>query len=146
MATLTDPLLRAVYGVLVDDLDHPVHDAVPENAPRPYVVLGEIIETQADAHDRRGVNAVLTVHCWSAYRGYREVAEMLGAVDVALHRRPLAVPGFRDVSVAATGRQFMRDPDPELRHGVARFRIWATEVTEGPTNDSGDPPAEPQED
>lgn len=145
MASLSGLLLREVYGVLSAELEHPVYDQVPETATAPYAVLGEVTETEADAHDRAGVDATLTVHVWSRYRGYREAAELVGEIDAALHRRPLPLAGFRDVSIAATGHQFMRDPDPDLRHALTRFRIWATETPPAPEQDPDDEPADTQE-
>lgn len=133
MTTLAGPLLREAYRVLSERIEPPVFDYVPEQQSKPYVVLGEVSETQDDSHDRTGSDAVLTVHVWSEQRGYRETAHIIGAVSEALHRRPMTLPGFRDVSVAATGNQYTRDPDPRLRHGVVRFRVWATEAPDAST-------------
>ncbi len=104
----------------------PVHDRVPEGTVPPYVELGELDEQPDDAHDRRGYNSSLSVHVWSAYRGRREAAELLTAVDAVLHRAPLVVPGLSELSIASAGSQIIDDPNPDLRHGIARFRIWAT--------------------
>lgn len=145
MTTLSGPLLRATYSVLAAELEQPVFDEIPESADKPYVVLGEVNETQADAHDRAGVDAVLTVHVWSRYRGYAEAARIVDEIDAALHRRPMPLEGFTDVSIASAGHQYMRDPDPDLRHALTRFRVWATTTPPAPEQDPDDAPADTQE-
>lgn len=130
MPSIARPLLVAVYTQLDDDpglagLGAAVFDEVPEPRPAPYVLLGEVDEIPAEAHDRDGVTATLTLHVWSRYRGYAEAARIADALDTALHRQPLTVVGWQKVSVAAAGRTYMRDPDPQLRHCVARYRVWA---------------------
>lgn len=127
--TFAWPVQVAVYTLLTATpglTGIPVHDRVPEGTTPPYVVLGELDELPDDAHDRRGYNSTLMVHVWSAYRGRREAAQLLTVVDTALHRAALVVPGLSELSIASAGAQIIDDPDPDLRHGIARFRIWAT--------------------
>lgn len=104
-----------------------VFDEVPETVTMPYVTLGMTQEVPDDGHDRQGLETTLTVNIWSRYRGYKEAAEILRELDRLLDRAPLAVDGFTDVSIANTNHQFMRDPDPEVRHAVVTYRVWMTE-------------------
>ncbi|MER7076633.1 Protein of unknown function [Saccharopolyspora kobensis] len=128
-----EPLQRAVYDLLADP-DGPtasvgcaVYDEVPEGAALPYVVLGEFDELRDDAHRELGALVTITVHVWSRYRGYRETARCLDAVQTTLHRARPEVDGFRDVSIVHDSNAFQRDPDPELRHGIGRFTARLTE-------------------
>ncbi|WP_306186972.1 DUF3168 domain-containing protein [Streptomyces sp. MK5] len=134
MATGLWPLQEAVYAKLTADaalmgLVTGVFDEVPEEQPFPYVTLGSITEVPDDAHDRQGLTAQVVLHVWSKYRGYREAAQILAAVDAVLDRKPLAVDGFTDISVAQAQHQSMRDSDPTIRHINVQYRVWMTVQT-----------------
>lgn len=131
MTTATVPLLSAVFARLsasaaLQARGVEVYDEAPETAVAPYVTFGEPSETRSDQHDAQGLDVDLELHVWSRYRGYKEAAEIVQLLHNELDRKPLTVEGFRNVSVAADGARYMRDPDPELRHGVAPFRVWLT--------------------
>ncbi|MET8824792.1 DUF3168 domain-containing protein [Streptomyces sp. NPDC004610] len=119
-ALRADPALTAVVTGVFDE--------VPEEQPHPYVSLGTVTETAADAHNQRGLDARVVLHIWSKYRGFKEAAVILAALDAALDREPLAVAGFRDVSVAHEQHTGMRDPDPDIRHINVSYRVWLTEA------------------
>ena len=132
MTTAALPLQTAVRAKLLADsglmdVIHGVHDEVPENAPFPYVVVGDVTEVPDDAHDRQGLTTTIILHIWSRYRGFKQALEILGHVDRVLDREPLTVSGFEDVSIAREFSQTLRDPDPEIRHIPVRFRVWLTE-------------------
>ncbi|MDT3395434.1 DUF3168 domain-containing protein [Streptomyces sp. B1866] len=133
MSTALWPLQRAVYTALTGDttlmsLVTGVFDEVPENQAAPYVTLGPVTEQTDDAHNQRGLAATVQLDVWSRYRGWREAAGILDALDTVLDRRPLAVDGWRDVSVAHQQHTELRDPDPEIRHITATYRVWLTKA------------------
>jgi hypothetical protein len=135
VTTAALPLQVAVREKLLADtalMDaiHGVHDEVPENAPYPYVVIGDVTEVPADAHDRQGLTTTITLHIWSKYRGFKQALEILGHLDRVLDRKPLTVAGFEDVSIAREWHQTLRDPDPQYRHIPVRFRVWLTAAPE----------------
>jgi hypothetical protein len=103
-----------------------VYDEVPDPAPFPYVSLGSITENVDDAHNQRGLEASVVWHVWSKYRGFKEAAEILAALDAALDRQPLTVAGFTDVSIAHQLHTEVRDPDPDIRHINVSYRVWLT--------------------
>ncbi|GGS47732.1 DUF3168 domain-containing protein [Streptomyces violaceus] len=111
------PLMALVTGV---------YDEVPEQATHPYVTLGSISENVDDAHNQRGLEATVVLHVWSKYRGFKEAADILSALDAALDRQPLTVAGFTDVSVAHQAHTQVRDPDPAIRHINVSYRVWLT--------------------
>jgi len=134
MATALWPLQQAVYAKLTADttlmgLVSGVYDEVPEDVEFPYVTLGSITELPDDAHDRQGLTAQVVLHIWSKYRGYAEAARILAAMDQVLDRKPLAVDGFTDVSIAQAQHQSMRDSDPTIRHINVQYRVWMTVQT-----------------
>lgn len=125
----------AVYARLTADatlagLVAGVFDEVPESTVMPYVVLGEATEESQDSHDRQGLEVTLTLHIWSRYRGYDEAAGILRELDRLLDRVSLTVDGFTAVSIAQQMNQFMRDPNPEIRHVTVQYRVWLTEEQE----------------
>lgn len=113
------PLMALISGVF---------DEVPEDTAHPYVTVGSITETAADAHNQRGLDVQVEMHIWSKYEGYREAADIAAALDEALDRQPLAVTGFRDVSIAHVQHTELRDPDPDIRHINVSYRVWLTKA------------------
>ncbi|MVO87931.1 DUF3168 domain-containing protein [Streptomyces sp. p1417] len=127
------PLQTALYAKLTGHgplmaLVSGVYDEVPEQAAHPYVSFGSITETADDAHNQRGLEVAVVLHVWSKYRGFREAAAVLTALDVALDRQPLTVTGYRDVSIAHTQHTEVRDPDPDIRHVNVSYRVWLTRI------------------
>ncbi|MFE8962164.1 DUF3168 domain-containing protein [Streptomyces iakyrus] len=127
------PLQQAVYAKLTAHaplmaLVTGVYDEVPEQVTHPYVSLGSITENVDDAHNQRGLEASVVLHVWSKYRGFKEAAGILAALDAALDRQPLAVAGFRDVSIAHQQHTELRDPDPDIRHINVSYRVWLTKA------------------
>ncbi len=135
MITSQPALQRAIYSRLTADavlsaLISGVFDEVPTDKRPPYLVIDNIHEMPSEAHDRGGVAASVVLSAWSTYRGYSEVAQISDRVNVLLHRVPLAVSGFQSVSIANESHQFMRDPDPDLRRCVLRYRVWLESLPE----------------
>ncbi|MFH8369197.1 DUF3168 domain-containing protein [Streptomyces sp. NPDC018031] len=131
MSTALWPLQRAVHQRLTADpalmsMVSGVYDEVPETAAHPYVTFGSTTEVVDDAHNQRGLTTTLVLHIWSRYRGWREAADILAALDALLDRQPLAVTGWTDVSLAHQQHQQLRDPDPEIRHINVSYRVWLT--------------------
>jgi hypothetical protein len=131
MTSAAWPLQQAIYARLTGDASlmgavSGVYDYVPEGAAYPYVAIGEAVEVPNDSHDRPGLTVTFTLHIWSRYRGTKQAIQILGHVDRLLNRTPLAVAGFRDVSLVVESSQMMRDPDPEIRHVPVRLRAWLT--------------------
>lgn len=129
MTTCQPALQVAIYGRLSGDaaletLITGVFDEILAGQATPYVVIGEVIEVPSEAHDRSGVDATATLNIWSRYRGYLEAARILAEIDRLLHRQPLVVEGFEKVSVRQEMHHFLRDPDPDLRRCMVRYRAW----------------------
>lgn len=122
-ADLLWPLQVALYQRLSGALSVPVHDGPPEGSTYPYVVLGEVVETPRNAHDRYGAEVLATLHVWSQSDGYKEGLAIAADLRAALDHQQLVVAGHHIVSVRHEQTQTLRDPDPELRHVPVEFRI-----------------------
>lgn len=134
MATAVRPLQTAIVQRLRSSTDlmnrvTGVFDDVPEDVAHPYVSIGAITETADDAHDRQGLDSLVVLHVWSKYPGNAEAADIFAALDAALDRQPLTVSGWTDVSVKHESHQFLHDPDPEIRHVYAQYRVRLTRST-----------------
>lgn len=131
MATALRPLQTAIFTKLnaVPALAGRVFDTVPEPAPFPYVSLGSIIEYPDDSHDAQGLNALVTIHVWDKSASAGRVYDLFAAIDAALDRQPLAITGFRDVQIKHTQHQSIDDPDPDIRHINAQYRVHMTKET-----------------
>jgi hypothetical protein len=128
MATSLRPLQTALFAKLnaVPALAGRVYDKVPEPAPYPYVNFGSISEVPDDQHDAQGISAVVVLHTWTKSQGSGQAYDMAAAVDTALDRVPLTIPGFQAVFIKSLGRQTIEDPDPDICHINAEFQVDMT--------------------
>lgn len=100
-----------------------VFDAVPEEQPYPYVVIGEPSVLPLESKSTFGEQIDMVIHVWSDYAGKKEAFEILSACQKALAYR-LDVIGFRVLKVERKGISVFDDIDPRLRHGVLRMRFF----------------------
>ena len=105
-----------------------VYDYVPEDADFPYITVGEATEVPDDTHQTFGHQSVITLHIWTRTRSHKDGLELLEHVKRLLDRQPLNVNGRHTVQVRHEFAQTLRDPDPEIRHIPARFRVTTQEV------------------
>lgn len=137
------PVQAVIFATLSTDptlsgLVNGVGDGPPESAggdfavaDLPYVDLGDMLSMQDNAHGEFGREIVHTIHVWT--RGYSTlpgytIAERIGALLDHQHRvlnETIEAP-HRVVSIRLEYVQALRDPKPDIRHHVMRFRIHTT--------------------
>jgi hypothetical protein len=126
------PVQAAVYsaltgsGTLVATLGGPhVYDGeAPEGSARPYILIGESLETPDNAHGAFGRQTVMTLHVWSDYQGFTEANAIAYQVQELLDEQPLNIVGARHVLTRFEFAQTLTDPDDRsLRHATLRFRF-----------------------
>ncbi len=100
-----------------------VYDHVPTNAVFPYLTLGETSVTAYDVKEGTGMDAVMTLHVWSRYRGHKEVKDILKAVHAALHRATFSVAGQNFIDCRFESAETVQEADGLTYHGIARYRI-----------------------
>jgi hypothetical protein len=117
-----------VFGTLnaVPALAGKVYSKVPEPAPYPFVTLGSISEFPDDSHGEQGLNSLVTIHVWSKAPTQGEAYDLFAAVDAALDRVALTVSGFTEVQIKHTQHQVIPDPDPDVVHINAQYRVHMT--------------------
>lgn len=120
-------LQGAVLARLLADLDlaelvgDRVYDEVPEGTPKPYISIGDAVETPDNELAAFGSRVAHSLHVWSAYGGYAESLGIVARLMRLLDHQPLTVPGRGVVAVRHEQTVTMRDPDPDVRHVVVRF-------------------------
>ena len=106
-----------------------VYDDVPEQAPYPYVVMGEMTATDWSDKFEPGQEVYSTKHIWSQYKGKKEVVEMGDAILQALTKSTLDLgPNFRAVLNELDMNEIIVDIDGMTRHGIMRFKYLIEEV------------------
>jgi hypothetical protein len=122
---VTFEIQRRCYEILAAGLSCPVYDYVPPTAAMPYAEIGDDIVTDLSDKTDDQFSIILTIHCWSATRGRKEVRNMTMQVRDLLHDNALAADGL---SLLARCQQIQtfRDPDGVTMHGVVSFRVMAS--------------------
>lgn len=108
---------------LVTTLGAAVYDHVPDGAPMPYVVIGDVTEAPNDTMGVTGRDLTVVVHVWSQYQGMKQVKQIADRVDDLLDRWSPTVTGWSAVQMQQEFFETFMDPDGVTRHGVQRYRI-----------------------
>lgn len=106
----------------------PVYDDVPENAPFPYVVIGDDVSAAFDDDCGSGADSMVTIHVWSTYPGRAEAKQILDLIYRTLHRSNLVIAGNVTITIDADYQMTLLDPDGVTRHGIIRFRVLTREI------------------
>lgn len=99
-----------------------VYDAVPTDAPKPYINLGQpqVIPAKATCID--GAEVSYPVHGWASGPQSVQIKQLGAAVVAALDEIELTVSGHRLVVFELEQIQYLDDPDGITKHFVAVFR------------------------
>lgn len=131
MTTYADPaaaVQTGIYERLSTDATLDVYDDVPEGASKPYVVIGECTSVEDSAHGSPGRSTDATIHTWTEALGFASGNAIAARVVALLAKQHAAldaeVTGHKVWRVDHEFSQTLRDPDPNVRHRVDRFRIW----------------------
>lgn len=108
-----------------------VFDAVPENKPGRYVVIGDDTSNPWDTDDANGFDMTCTIHTYQTNigtanptpLGYKGLKSDMGTIYTALHGVALPVTGYNALRCIQEFSDVMRSADGISRHGVQRFRI-----------------------
>ncbi|MCK9993628.1 MAG: hypothetical protein Dbin4_02148 [Alphaproteobacteria bacterium] len=115
-------LQQAIFARLDLLLAEPVYDHVPQNAPFPYVVVGDATATAWGAGDLDGESHAMSIHIWSRYQGRKEMKQLMAAIITALNGVALSLSGHQLVDLRFVFADEFPDPDGISRHGLVRFR------------------------
>ncbi len=135
MASAEWLIQKAVYGVLIADSGIQaqvgstarVYDHVPQGSTFPYITLGVGIAIDESTFSKFGQVHTIDIDCWSRYRGFQEIKDIMTAVNDALHEAVLTAAGFVVAGIIQTFSQAINDPDGLTRHGIQRFDVTVFE-------------------
>jgi uncharacterized protein DUF3168 len=102
-----------------------VYDEAPESENRDYLMLGDHLSLPDHTHDKYGREITQTFHIWTKARGTKRGAAIAHRWNALFDHQngSLSVPGHRIVLIRNEFQQALRDPDPEWRQTLMRFRI-----------------------
>lgn len=107
-----------------------VFDAVPDNKPGVYVVIGDDTGAEWDTDDAAGKECTITVYTYATNtgqattaNGYKGAKELAESVYNALHLQLVAVTGWNALRVVFEFEQAQRDNSGISRQVIQRFRI-----------------------
>ena len=94
----------------------------------PYLVIGDVKETDWSTSTDTGTEHALILHVWSRARGRKESKAIADAVRTALDDASLAPPGHTLIGIKYQSAEFLRQTDGQTYHAILRFRA-VTEPT-----------------
>lgn len=100
-----------------------VYDEAPENAPFPYVSIGESSTQDAGNKTHHADDDYQTIHVWSRAKGFKECKDMANKIVQAISERTFTETGFKIMFLEIDQVIFLRDPDGLTRHGVIRAKF-----------------------
>jgi hypothetical protein len=129
MASAGWDLQKAVYAALAADAtlttllgDDGIHDAVPQDAAFPFLVIDQTQVRDWSTGTEAGAEHMLTLHVWSRYTGKKEAYEIADSVRAALDGALLGLDEHRLINLRHQYSELKRDEDGQTHHGVLRFR------------------------
>lgn len=99
-----------------------VYDAVPENAPRPYISIGQPDVLPDRASCLRGAEVTFPIHGWASGPQSVVIKQLGQAILAALDEVILAPTGHHVVVWQLEQMRYLDDPDPLIKHVFVSFR------------------------
>lgn len=110
---------------LVPDANIMDRNARPEVFP--CVIVGEA-QTVGDDIDCADLSTVfLTIHVWTKGNTFDDCKKIAGEIRRALRRTSAVQDGFA-LDFSFEDSRFLRDPNPEINHGVVTFNVTAEDT------------------
>lgn len=102
-----------------------VWDEAPERETRDYLVLGDHLSLPDNTHDKFGREITQTFHVWTKSRGTQRGGAIAARWNALFdHQKDsIVVAGHKIVIIRNEFQQALRDPDPQWRQTLIRYRI-----------------------
>lgn len=111
-----------VYSVLRDK--YSVFEDVPADARLPYVVIGESTTTNNSTKTDEGAIISLTLHVFSEYQGYKELANLVNGIVNLLNATELFVDD-KQIWIFLDSVEF--EEASSYKHGIIKLKIHVYE-------------------
>lgn len=121
------PLQELIYNQLSKDAalkaaGVEIYDTVPKKSRLPFIALGDETTGANNTKTSTGESDSLTLHVWSAYRGRKEVKNILNILVKAIYTMPLQLPGGGRITyLTLENSDIIEEEEGALFHGVVRF-------------------------
>lgn len=127
MTDANTTLQTAIYTALTGDATlmasvTGVFDDVPPDQAFPHIELADVDSVDYGTKTTEGLEHFIEVHVWSNYHGQKEIFDIMRLVDDVLHDQTLSLTGHTLVNIRRESRVTVRDIDPQIRHGIMRYR------------------------
>ena len=129
MSTASHELHQHVFKTLLSDTalmgllgGEKVFDRVPERVAPPYVVMGQMSDTDWSTSTEDGKTISFTLHAWSKHRSREESHAILAQIEQALTEAAVTLPGHHLVSLRTLFSEVRRDAPSKNLHGIIRLR------------------------
>lgn len=126
-------LQKDVYATLsanvpLSNLIEGVYDEVSSSPTFPYVTISEVVEVADNSLHSYGRSSLLNIHVWSKYRGNKETLEIIQEIISALDKTKFSTStSYSHISTHYLDYRVLKEPEDNIRHGIARFRIYTIE-------------------
>jgi hypothetical protein len=119
------PVQQAIFAALTAaPATYPVHDAVPQGAVYPYIVIGEISGLPDEELAAASADASFQVHAWSRSPGKKEAHAVLQFARARLDGQEVGAGAWACTEEFV---EVLEDPAStaanRLYHGIARYRV-----------------------
>ena len=125
MSEPTSALHLALIAAIDALVTCPVHDAVPQKATYPYVVIDSTNINNEDFTNSRMDRRFVYLSIWSRVRGQAEVMGIMSQLD-AINNSPLTLSTGAVHSVRVERKRTNREPDNLTFMGHMTLRILTT--------------------
>lgn len=91
------PLQMAVYSLLTNGQNVPVHGTVPANAPLPYITIDAVTAKPVDVKNMVQWNCSLTINVWGTLKNKQKVYETVNDIVYLVTKygiSKVAIDGF----------------------------------------------------
>ncbi len=113
-----------------------VYDHVPLTAAMPFVEIGGVFAQAGDDRGRRTKPYTISLHCFSAAKGYQEVNELLNALANSLTdpANEMALSGDFQLATSRIAscevdKEFDESTEEIIRHGVLRIECLVRDAS-----------------
>ncbi len=114
-------------GVLMGMVDG-IYDAVPEQTPLPYVIIGDGASEVLDSLGSVTTRCEQEIHVWTDTAGRKSALTIMDRIYGLLHQGTLTVTSFELMQVRALEMFTELVEEGPHMHGVMRFEILVREV------------------
>lgn len=118
----TESVTNLVKQTVNDKQYKGIYDYVPDDAPYPYIVIGEPRTDSFGIKNSDIVDVFITLHIWSNYRGKKEAYDILTACHEAFLYK-LDITGYTVNNTSWSDARVFDDIDGVLRHGVLTLKF-----------------------